>query len=397
MRLIIKFDEKYICSLKNNVIGFIEIPSYNSNSDFYNVDIFTSLLCGQLLNDSYEATKGLTYSEGLEVFGTFDPDAMKFLDSDIALYNLDDALLYFDEDTIKNIYHNLEQLPGNLSSYSYEELLIIEEKNKEKNQETVINEDIPIVYQTLNKQVDSKLLQKLNSLNVTRTEKDVLLLYSGGKDSTLAAIRLKAAGYNVHFIHFDNGAMLDNDKPYLTFTKTFANYPGYYFDYENHAVDIKENFQEYFSKWKQKNGELLTNASIESEIRCLSCRMAMYTEAIKYAKINNFKYLAEGARISQKFMIEQYPMIERLKELTTLYGIELLLPVLTLESDNLEIEELLSNDFSSKGWESKCLIGKTAKDKTEEDEKIILDYYRSSIKPKLIQKLKSNTISRQRN
>ena len=54
-----------------------------------------------------------------------------------------------------------------------------------------------------------------------RKNNDCLLLYSGGKDSTLAAIRLYKAGYNVHFIHFDNGHMLDQNKPYLTFLETF--------------------------------------------------------------------------------------------------------------------------------------------------------------------------------
>ena len=58
-----------------------------------------------------------------------------------------------------------------------------------------------------------------------------MLLYSGGKDSTLAAYRLYNAGYNVHFIHFNNGYMCDEDKPYLTFQETFDKEKDFYFDY----------------------------------------------------------------------------------------------------------------------------------------------------------------------
>lgn len=75
------------------------------------------------------------------------------------------------------------------------------------------------------------------------------MLYSGGKDSTLAAIRLYNAGYNVHFIHFDNGYMRAQDKPYLTFKETFDKEEGYYFDYQLSGVNIKELFEEYFSDW----------------------------------------------------------------------------------------------------------------------------------------------------
>ena len=106
--------------------------------------------------------------------------------------------------------------------------------------------------------------------------------------------------------------------------------------------------------------------------------MAMYTKAIIYAKNNGFKYIAEGARISQKFMLEQIPMIERLKELAKKYGIELLFPVLELVDDEEEKQELIKNGFSSKGWESKCLLGRPAMDKTLEDEETILKYYENT-------------------
>ncbi len=115
--------------------------------------------------------------------------------------------------------------------------------------------------------------------------------------------------------------------------------------------------------------------------------MAMYTEILCYAKKHHFKYIAEGARISQKFMIEHPAMIHRLKELAANYQIELLYPVLTLEDDFKEMQELIKYGFSSKSWESKCLLGRKPMEKTKEEEKIILGYYEDIIKPNMQKKL----------
>ena len=87
-------------------------------------------------------------------------------------------------------------------------------------------------------------------------------------------------------------------------------------------------------------------------------------------------------------MLEQLPITTRLKELAASQGIKLLLPVLYVDDDQKEIEELLANGHSSKTWESKCLIGRPAKDKTAEDEKIIVDYYDSILEPAIQKRLK---------
>ena len=179
--------------------------------------------------------------------------------------------------------------------------------------------------------------------------------------------------------------MLDQDKPYLTFLETFNKDKDYYFDYSLSSVDIKDLFDEYYNEWSSK---ISYDKELDSEIRCLSCRMAMYTKVIQIAKERGYKYIAEGARISQKFMLEQLPITQRLKDLASSHGIKLLLPVLYVDDDQKEIEELLENGHSSKTWESKCLIGRPAKDKTEEDEQIIIDYYDKIIEPNVQKKLK---------
>lgn len=380
-KLIIKFEGEYIVENVRNELNFISVPLYNGNSDFYNIDIFTSLLCFGYMDDNYGATRGFTYMEGRNVFEHFDPDAMREVDKNTFVYDLD-RIMELDEELRRSVQNNLF-LPGGLEKHSYENILHIASSN-EYNVSDECDEDLPFLFDFSVQRVDETLLRALKFLNLKRTDKDVLLLYSGGKDSALAAVRLHNQGYIVHFIHFENGAMRDADKPYLTFKNSFGLRDGYYFDYRLRTFDISDVFREFFDKWKREHGDTFESGTMTSEIRCLSCRMAMYVEAFSYAKANGFKYIAEGARISQKFMLEQEKMTERLQELAAKYGIELLFPVLHLYDDEAEKEELMANGFSSKGWESKCLLGRTAMEKTQNDEDKILGYYEEELKPKML-------------
>lgn len=82
-------------------------------------------------------------------------------------------------------------------------------------------------------------------------------------------------------------------------------------------------------------------------------------------------------------MLEQPAMIKKFKELGKELGVEFLFPVLEINDED-EIKELLAAGFSAKSWEAKCLLGRKAKDKTEEDEEVILNYYDEVLKPKIL-------------
>ena len=381
-KLLIKYKKSYICEQNRNEIDFIHIPKYHKdNQPFSNISIFITLLVTSHLKSDYSSDVTLhndIWSDLFEEF--FLPEYLFQVDEDIYIYDIDKLLESYPE--YKNHYENaLNNLPYNLIIKNKSEL-------NNKTEEELYDEEIPYSWNFNTTHINKELELFIKKQNIKISKNDVLLLYSGGKDSTLSAIRLYNAGYNIHFIHFDNGHMLDQDKPYLTFKKTFQDKEGFYFDYELSSVDIKKIFEEYFNKWSKEVDNSLENATLTSEIRCLSCSMAMYTKAIQIAKEKVFKYIADGARISQKFMLEQPSIINRLKELTESFGIKLLLPVLYLEDDKSEIDELLKNGYSSKTWESKCLIGRTAKEKSEEDKLLIINYYEETIKPNILKKLK---------
>lgn len=383
-RLLIKYQEKYVCEQNRNEIDFIHVPKYNKdNQPYSNLSIIITLIATSHLKSDYSSNVTLPHTEWSDLFEEyFLPEYLFQVDDNIYIYDLDKLI---SENPLYSEHYAeaLKKLPYNL---------IIKELAELKNSETEEFVDEIAGETTYSWNFDTTHINKELENFVKKRQKpispnDVLLLYSGGKDSTLSAIRLYNAGYNIHFIHFDNGNMRDNDKPYLTFKKIFQDKDGFSFDYELSSVDIKNIFDEYFSKWSKEIDSSLEDATLTSEIRCLSCRLAMYTKALQIAKEKGFKYIAEGARISQKFMLEQPSIINRLKELSASFGIKLLLPVLYLEDDKLEIAELIQQGYSSKTWESKCLIGRKAKDKTDSDERAIIEYYESTLQPLLKKKI----------
>ena len=105
-----------------------------------------------------------------------------------------------------------------------------------------------------------------------------------------------------------------------------------------------------------------------SQYRCLLCRMAMYTYSVALARKMNIKYIAEGARKSQLFAIEQKELLDEFEKLCNQYDIELLTPVFELTDDYEKENELLRYRFLPVANEGKCLLGYPMDRKLTEEE-----------------------------
>lgn len=212
-------------------------------------------------------------------------------------------------------------------------------------------------------------------------KKEVLLMYSGGLDSVLSCIRLIRDGYKVYLIHFDNGSSIGSeniqvgaqrlinrfrdDVEYLGIASTasyFLNYRG--------MVNIENlNAKELYEKY----GKI----SI-SQCRCLLCRMAMYTYSIALARKMGISYIAEGARESQLFAIEQNVLLNEFRDLCKKFDIELLTPVIDVVDDYEKENEIFMWDHNLGAYESKCLLGFPMDKKlTQEELDDIKEFYKN--------------------
>ena len=115
----------------------------------------------------------------------------------------------------------------------------------------------------------------------------------------------------------------------------------------------------------------------------------MYYEAIIYCLQNDIHYIAEGARKSQLFSIEQPKVIESYKSLLKEFDIELLLPVYDLDSDWIRENELLFYHILPSASEDKCVLGMPLNDNVPENQtETIYHLLENNIKPRYIKELK---------
>jgi len=126
----------------------------------------------------------------------------------------------------------------------------------------------------------------------------VAVLFSGGIDSSAAALIYLQKGCKVQLITFDNGAERNLDNPKIR------------------ADLIKRKFGTQCS-WKMLNsGELFHRIAVknlEKDVKkygnliCCGCKLAMLAELIIYCKKHDIKIIADGFEAGQVYYPEQHP------------------------------------------------------------------------------------------
>ena len=222
--------------------------------------------------------------------------------------------------------------------------------------------------------------------------KKVLLMYSGGLDSILSMARLVLADYKVLLVHFDNGCSksigLEVDRA-LYFQskqgKDAIEYVGKITTVPEFRNNIRAIANIPFSEMIKRYGD-----TTYSQLQCLNCRAAMYYEAIKFCEKNDIHFIAEGARKSQLFAIEQPQVIEVFRRLLAERGIELLLPLYEDDNDFSRESELIMYGIAPIPSEEKCLLGMPLDEKVaEEHTRAIARILEEEIVPRYIKELKS--------
>lgn len=214
-------------------------------------------------------------------------------------------------------------------------------------------------------------------------KKEILLFFSGGRDSMLAACRLIKQGYYVSMISFDNGSEVGLENIRDTANRLISRYGSKCCRYlgSYYMGDIKQSLQYYFDNTSYKNIYNEVGNIDFNQIQCITCRSAMYMAGIILCKIYNINVIAEGARKCQLFAIEQPIMIDEYKSLLDRYGIELLLPVYELESDWNRRLELQDCGFLPKTLEAVCTIGLPMKEELTDEE---LDIHNKAYQKKIL-------------
>jgi hypothetical protein len=188
---------------------------------------------------------------------------------------------------------------------------------------------------------------------------EIILLFSGGRDSFLAGCYLIEEGFKIYMVTFENGVGLaahNAEHGAKRIIERYGKDKAEFLGVHSVAGIWREFFLPYFnmkpSEISKEFGELTI-----SQFHCLTCRSAMYIWAVIKAGQMGIKYIADGAHKDQGFVIELPNMIKKFRDFLAEYSIELLLPVWDLESDWERKNLLLLRGFIPKTLEPQCLIG----------------------------------------
>lgn len=217
--------------------------------------------------------------------------------------------------------------------------------------------------------------------------KSVLLLLSGGKDSFLSACRLIEDDYKLYLVTYDNGCGFQSENAKHVAERLVKRYGEDNVEFlgvKSIAGTWRRFFPLYFNKKPSETANEFGEMTL-SQFNCLTCRTAMYIYTIVLCRRMGVKFIAEGARRDQGFVIELDEMIDRYKALTKRYNIELLLPVHDLSCNWTLKNELLESHFVPKTLEPQCTIGFPL-DKPNLDREVIegtCNFYDKAMKDKL--------------
>jgi hypothetical protein len=192
---------------------------------------------------------------------------------------------------------------------------------------------------TLEDEAISSLPRQVPILPDTVEGRRCLLMFSGGRDSTLAAVRLGQAGRNLTLVTITSDHLVGIDR-----VKT-------------RLGELAEQIRQPL-RWLniRQPLDLATDTSFY-ERTCLPCHHAYVVVSGVVAKSLGIEHLAFGYAAYQSGWPEQSALATaRLSEVLSRHGITLELPVYDISTRELAVSELKRFGLSAQSMEQKCLL-----------------------------------------
>jgi predicted subunit of tRNA(5-methylaminomethyl-2-thiouridylate) methyltransferase len=183
--------------------------------------------------------------------------------------------------------------------------------------------------------------------------KQVALLFSGGRDSSLACALLARKGCKIHLLTYDNGAILSSDLAEIRHRELVARFPdamvkwrvlpSYGLFKELALTPLEEDFRRY-----------------HTNLVCMGCKMAMHTLSLVYCLEHGIRMIADGYTGYQKDWVEQMPeAIQAIRRFHQSHGVKYVNPIYDFTSQELVKKKLFAFGLSPKPLEGSCLFGGT--------------------------------------
>lgn len=209
---------------------------------------------------------------------------------------------------------------------------------------------------------------------------DVLLMFSGGKDSFLTACKLAENGHNVKILVFNSGCIAGEENALVTAQRLVRKY-GKHIE----VLGIRTSMATRIlidRPWKTMSMEELSKyypnvTGIQSQ--CFFCQTSMWIEAIAYCVAKDIKYIACGYKSSDKFCTGSEYYMDILANICSDYNLEMKTPMWSfVDTENgidIRDEEMHRRRFIPSVLEPKCTVGLPVKQKISDEEMLELIRY----------------------
>ena len=178
----------------------------------------------------------------------------------------------------------------------------------------------------------------VRSVQNTSTPTQCVLMFSGGRDSTLAALRLHNQGYELTLVTVSSDHLFGINAV------------------RNRLQELRKILPAQTQWFRIRQPEELQTDTSFYEKTCLPCHHAYVVVAAAVAMFLETEILAFGYAGYQSTWPEQTPMaISRLRQVLRGQGIRLLLPVYNLASRKQAQDELEGHGISQESLEQKCM------------------------------------------
>lgn len=218
--------------------------------------------------------------------------------------------------------------------------------------------------------------------------KEALIHFSGGLDSFLSTMKTIEDGYRAVLINYNNGAMAGMERIHQAYERLLKRYGEdrvRMWGYGMTAGYFKALRDEFYQMMPSDMVKFMPDLTI-GQINCLTCRSAMYIFSVLVCQRENINTVVDGARRSQGFVLERDAMLDKYRQFFKDYGIELLTPVLDLETDWERDIAVMLRGMSATPNDSKCFLGVPISFESEDimlkrDQEAV-DIWENNLKPK---------------
>jgi len=177
---------------------------------------------------------------------------------------------------------------------------------------------------------------------------EIIVLFSGGTDSTLTAALMAEEFKKVHLITYDRFGLFSITNPHLNAQKLKEKYGEEKFSHRIIKVDKLFNYLSY-----ERYIRNLVKFRFFLLSTCGLCKLAMHVRTVVYCLENKITHVCDGANQGMRlFPAQMARVIEEIKKMYASFGIEYTTPVFDFESpQNIEFVDRLHLEKITTGKE----------------------------------------------